>query len=112
VNDLEAYWAELKSKDLEAAFPGVKFKEPTEFPWGREIHVIDMAGVCWHVPRPIRKMPAEPRGTRDDSDGPADEDLPEVRQRGLSVQEPEEDRCDGKRTGGNRDEVPVQGMRA
>src|SRR5262249_51371020 len=46
VTDLDAYWAELKAKDLETAFPGVKFKEPTEFPWGREVHVIDLAGVC------------------------------------------------------------------
>jgi hypothetical protein len=28
---------------------GVKFRPPTEFPWGREIHIIDLAGVCWHV---------------------------------------------------------------
>jgi hypothetical protein len=20
-----------------------------EFPWGREVHFIDLAGVCWHV---------------------------------------------------------------
>jgi hypothetical protein len=85
VDDLDGYWGELAVKDLESAFPGVKFREPSEFPWGRELPIIDLARVCWHVPRAIRKMPAEPRGTSDDSDGPADEDLPEVRQRGLSV---------------------------
>jgi predicted enzyme related to lactoylglutathione lyase len=49
VGDLDAYWSELRSRDLEATFPGVKLRPPTEFPWGREIHVIDPAGVCWHV---------------------------------------------------------------
>jgi hypothetical protein len=49
VNDLDAYWAELQAKDLETAFPGVKLRPPTEFPWGREIHILDLAGVCWHV---------------------------------------------------------------
>jgi hypothetical protein len=49
VTDLDAYWADLKGKDLAAAFPGVKLRPPTEFPWGRELHLIDPAGVCWHV---------------------------------------------------------------
>jgi hypothetical protein len=49
VTDLDAYWAELEARDLERAFPGVKVRPPTEFPWGRELHVIDPAGVCWHV---------------------------------------------------------------
>ena len=49
VDDLEAYWSELAAKDLEAAFPGVKLRPPTDFPWGREVHLIDPAGVCWHV---------------------------------------------------------------
>lgn len=49
VDDLDAYWAELETRGLEAAFPGVRLKAPTEFPWGREVHLIDLAGVCWHV---------------------------------------------------------------
>jgi hypothetical protein len=49
VTDLDAYWSELDSKDLERLFPGVKLRPPTEFPWGREIHIIDPGGVCWHV---------------------------------------------------------------
>jgi predicted enzyme related to lactoylglutathione lyase len=49
VTDLEAYWAELEAKDLEATFAGVKLRPPTEFPWGREVHIIDPGGVCWHV---------------------------------------------------------------
>jgi hypothetical protein len=49
VRDLDGYWAELNSKNLETTFPGVKLRPPTEFPWGREIHIIDPGGVCWHV---------------------------------------------------------------
>jgi hypothetical protein len=49
VDDLELYWSEIDAKDLARAFPGVHLKPPTDFPWGREIHIIDSGGVCWHV---------------------------------------------------------------
>jgi catechol 2,3-dioxygenase-like lactoylglutathione lyase family enzyme len=49
VTDLDAYWAELEAKGLERAFPGVKVRPPTAFPWGCEVHLIDPGGVCWHV---------------------------------------------------------------
>jgi hypothetical protein len=49
VTDLVAYWSFLEATDLPAAFPGVKVRPPTEFPWGREVHLIDPGGVCWHV---------------------------------------------------------------
>jgi hypothetical protein len=49
VTDLDGYWSELEAKELERAFPGVRLRAPTEFAWGREIHLIDLAGVCWHV---------------------------------------------------------------
>ena len=49
VDDLDAYWAELATKDLPARYPGVAHKPPVDFPWGREIHIIDPGGVCWHV---------------------------------------------------------------
>jgi hypothetical protein len=49
VDDLDAYWEELQAKRLEEAFPGVKLREPTAFPWRRELHLIDPGGVCWHV---------------------------------------------------------------
>ena len=56
VSDLEAYWGELSALDLPRKFPGVKLRPPTDFPWGRELHFIDPAGVCWHV----RQAPAQP----------------------------------------------------
>jgi hypothetical protein len=49
VGDLDSYWAEIDAKDLTARFPGTRFRPPTDFPWGREIHFTDPGGVCWHV---------------------------------------------------------------
>jgi hypothetical protein len=49
VTDLDGYWAMLEGKNLPDLFPGVRVRPPTEFPWGREVHLIDPAGVCWHV---------------------------------------------------------------
>ncbi len=52
VPDLETCWAELQALDLVNRYPGVRWKEPTDYPWGlREIHLIDPAGVLWHFAR-------------------------------------------------------------
>lgn len=49
VTDLDGYWSELEAKNLASSFAGVSLLPPTQFPWGREIHIIDPGGVCWHV---------------------------------------------------------------
>ena len=49
VDDLDSYWSELEPKTLSGRFPGTRIKPPTDYPWGREIHIIDPGGVCWHV---------------------------------------------------------------
>jgi predicted enzyme related to lactoylglutathione lyase len=49
VDDLETYWSQIEAKDLSRKYPGVRTRPPTDFPWGREIHIVDPAGVCWHV---------------------------------------------------------------
>ena len=49
VPDLDAWWREISSKELERIYPGVRLKPPTNFPWGREVNLIDLAGVCWHI---------------------------------------------------------------
>jgi len=49
VDDLEAYWSEIEAKNLPARFVGVRTRQPTDFPWGRELHIVDPGGVCWHV---------------------------------------------------------------
>jgi len=49
VPDLDAWWLEVSNKQLEKTYSGFQIKPPTDFPWGREVNFIDLAGVCWHV---------------------------------------------------------------
>jgi hypothetical protein len=49
VPDLDAWWREISAKQLDKAYAGFSIKPPTDFPWGREVNFIDLAGVCWHV---------------------------------------------------------------
>jgi hypothetical protein len=49
VADLDEWWRAVDAKNLPTRFSGVRTKAPTDFPWGREVHIIDPAGVCWHV---------------------------------------------------------------
>jgi predicted enzyme related to lactoylglutathione lyase len=55
VDDLDAYWSEIEAKDLSRRFPGARLRAPTDFPWGREVHITDPGGVCWHVRQAVRK---------------------------------------------------------
>lgn len=47
--DLDSWWQAVSQKELEKTYPGFRIKPPTDFSWGREVHFIDPAGVCWHV---------------------------------------------------------------
>ncbi len=47
VDDLDEFWREISAKNLTEKF-GVKLSPPEDFPWGREVNLIDIAGVCWH----------------------------------------------------------------
>lgn len=49
VDDLDAYWSEVAAKRLVERYRSVSLRPPTDFPWGREAHIIDPGGVCWHV---------------------------------------------------------------
>lgn len=50
VEDLDLWWAKINCANLPAKYPGVKVRAPADYPWGkREIHVIDPAGVLWHI---------------------------------------------------------------
>lgn len=49
VDDLDSYWSEIGQLCLEDRYSSVKLKPPNDYPWGREIHIIDPGGVCWHV---------------------------------------------------------------
>jgi hypothetical protein len=49
VPDLDAWWQAIAARNLDVTFPGFRIKPPADFPWGREVNFIDLAGVCWHV---------------------------------------------------------------
>jgi hypothetical protein len=49
VPDLDRWWETVSRLRLDQTYPGFGVKPPEEFPWGREVHFIDLAGVCWHV---------------------------------------------------------------
>jgi hypothetical protein len=49
VENLDDWWRTIDAKGLPARFGGVRTKPPSDYPWGREVNIIDPAGVCWHV---------------------------------------------------------------
>ena len=50
VEDLDRWWAHICKQDLVSRYPGVKATAPEVYPWGkREIHLLDPAGVLWHI---------------------------------------------------------------
>ena len=49
VPDLDRWWDVVSGMRLDRTYPGFRINPPADFPWGREIHFIDLAGVCWHV---------------------------------------------------------------
>jgi hypothetical protein len=52
VPDVDRWWSEVSRIAIEETYPGVRFRPPTDFPWGREVHLVDLAGVCWHIGGP------------------------------------------------------------
>ncbi|HEV7779695.1 MAG TPA: hypothetical protein VGO58_00435 [Chitinophagaceae bacterium] len=47
VADADAFRAEVIEKGLPAKF-GIRIGEACDQPYGREVNIIDKAGVCWH----------------------------------------------------------------
>ncbi|HYK43798.1 MAG TPA: hypothetical protein VEV83_01425 [Parafilimonas sp.] len=47
VSNAQEFWNEVNEKQLPQKF-GIRVKEPTEMPYGKEVNMIDLAGVCWH----------------------------------------------------------------
>lgn len=47
VDNLDEFWQEVNKLKLVEKYP-IKFTPPKNFPWGREVNMIDIAGVCWH----------------------------------------------------------------
>lgn len=47
INNAEAFWQEINEKQLAEKY-GIRVGRPTKQPYGKEVNIIDLAGVCWH----------------------------------------------------------------
>ncbi len=47
VSDVNAFHKEILEKKLPERF-GIRVGTPTKMPYGLEVNMIDIAGVCWH----------------------------------------------------------------
>ena len=47
ISNAKAFWEYVQEKNLAERF-GVKITAPALQPYGWEVNLIDMAGVCWH----------------------------------------------------------------
>lgn len=47
INNAEAFWQEINEKQLAEKY-GIRVGQPTKQPYGKEVNIIDLAGVCWH----------------------------------------------------------------
>jgi len=59
VDDLDAWWAHIKTLDLETEFGVRPPTAPAMQPWGLRIaHLVDPSGVLWHV---AQRRPGKPQ---------------------------------------------------
>ncbi|MDB5104807.1 MAG: Glyoxalase/bleomycin resistance protein/dioxygenase [Fibrobacteres bacterium] len=50
VENVEDWWTKIESLRLQDKYKGIRLKAPQVYPWGKkEIHLIDPAGVLWHI---------------------------------------------------------------
>lgn len=47
VSNAEAFWKLVTEKKLVEKF-GIRLTAPRQQPYGKEVNMIDLAGVCWH----------------------------------------------------------------
>ncbi len=47
VDNAEELWKSVIEKQLSEKF-GIRIGKPTQQPYGKEVNIIDLAGVCWH----------------------------------------------------------------
>ncbi|HYM92657.1 MAG TPA: hypothetical protein VET23_00840 [Chitinophagaceae bacterium] len=47
VSNADEFWKEVNEKQLPQKY-GIRLGNPTNEPYGREVNIIDIAGVCWH----------------------------------------------------------------
>jgi hypothetical protein len=47
VSSAAEFWDEVNTKEIAKKF-GIRFTAPQQQPYGIEVNMIDLAGVCWH----------------------------------------------------------------
>ena len=47
IPDAQEFWNEINHKQLAGKF-GIRLSKPVQQPYGKEVNIIDLAGVCWH----------------------------------------------------------------
>jgi len=47
ITNADEFWNEVNEKQLPKKF-GIRIKAPTQQSYGKEVNIIDVAGVCWH----------------------------------------------------------------
>jgi hypothetical protein len=47
IENAEEFYKELTDKNLAGKF-GIRISAPIQQPYGKEVNLIDIAGVCWH----------------------------------------------------------------
>ncbi|MBP6215280.1 MAG: hypothetical protein KA399_03685 [Chitinophagaceae bacterium] len=47
IDNAEEFWKFVMEKQLAVKF-GIKVGQPAQQPYGKEVNIIDIAGVCWH----------------------------------------------------------------
>jgi hypothetical protein len=47
ISNADQFYKEVNDKKLQERF-GIQLSNPVNQPYGREVNLIDMAGVCWH----------------------------------------------------------------
>ena len=47
VSSADEFWQEVNATEIAKKF-GVRFSAPQKQPYGIEVNMIDLAGVCWH----------------------------------------------------------------
>ena len=47
ISNADEFWKEMNGKQLQQRF-GVHLSEPSIVSYGKEVNLIDIAGVCWH----------------------------------------------------------------
>jgi hypothetical protein len=47
ITNADEFWKEVNEKKLPEQF-GISISKPVMQPYGKEVNIIDIAGVCWH----------------------------------------------------------------